>query len=156
MKSAARLRRAKESDSAQILELILRLKRLNEEFDPLFKVGQEAAKVGRDYVARALNSPQSHTFVAEVDERIVGVVRVETRTRAFYTPRNEARIVDLYILPEFRRGGLGKKLVAYSWSRLKGEANLLTVEFPSSNMISANFYSKIGFRPLVNVYAKRD
>jgi len=94
--------------------------------------------------------------VAEAGKRVVGMVKVDFRTRVFYTPKREGRIVDLYLLPEFRRKGFGEKMVNYVWDSLKGKIDILTVEFPSANKISTSFYTKLGFRPIVNIYAKRD
>jgi|BEDMetMinimDraft_2_1075160.scaffolds.fasta_scaffold00492_5 ribosomal protein S18 acetylase RimI-like enzyme len=150
------MRKAKEQDAEQILELVIRLKKLNEEFDPLFSVSEDARKAGEQYVKNAINSQESFVAVAEAGKRVVGMVKVDFRTRVFYTPKREGRIVDLYLLPEFRRKGFGEKMVNYVWDSLKGKIDILTVEFPSANKISTSFYTKLGFRPIVNIYAKRD
>lgn len=150
------MRKAKESDADAILELILRLKKLNEEFDPLFTVSEDARKAGEQYVKNAIASTESFVAVSEIGKRVVGVVKVDLRTRIFYIPKREGRIVDLYLLPEFRRKGFGEKMIKFVVDALKDKIDILTVEFPSANKISTSFYTKLGFRPIVNIYAKRD
>lgn len=150
------MRKAKEQDAEAILELVLRLKKLNEEFDPLFTVSEDARRAGEEYVKKAIESQDCFVAVAEAGKRVVGVVKVDFRTRTFYTPKKEARIVELYLLPEFRRKGFGEKMVNYVADSLRNKIDILTVEFPSANKISTSFYTKLGFRPIINIYAKRD
>ena len=82
-------------------------------------------------------------------------VEAVLRDRIFYEPRREGAIVEFYILPEFRRGRLGRDLFNGAVERLeKRGAVLITAEFPSQNEIAKKFYTKLGFRSLTNVYAR--
>lgn len=146
------LRKAKESDAEQILELILRLKRLNEEFDPLYKVAEDAKEEGMKYVLEAIRSNDCLVAVAELGHKLVGVIKVDLRRRRFYEPKQDAHIVDLYVMPEFRLNGYGQKLIKFVIKEVRGRGGIVTVEFPSANKISTSFYEKLGFRPILNTY----
>lgn len=148
------IRKADRADSGKILELILRLKRLNEEFDSLLQVRDDAAEKGKTYVESSLTSEKSLVLVAEDKGKIVGVMKADIRERTFYEPKTEGAIVDLYVLPEYRRSGLGAKLIEETIKKLKGKADIVTAEFPSQNMIAADFYRKLGFRAIISIHAK--
>jgi hypothetical protein len=51
-------RKATEKDLQSLVELNVRLKRLNEEFDPLLRVRADIAERSREYFVEALRSPQ--------------------------------------------------------------------------------------------------
>lgn len=148
------IRKADRADPGKILELILRLKRLNEEFDSLLQVRDDAAEKGKTYVESSLTSEKSLVLVAEDKGKIVGVMKADIRERTFYEPKTEGAIVDLYVLPEYRRSGLGAKLIEETINKLKGKADIVTAEFPSQNMIAADFYRKLGFRAIISIHAK--
>jgi len=147
----------READSGRAqaaAELIARLKRLNGEFDALLSPADDLEEQAQRYVKEALSDKSRLVLVAEKEGRPVGVLIGEVRRRAFYKPRTEGVISDFYVLPEFRRTGVGARLLAEAAKRFRAlGAELLTAEFPSQNIIAVNFYRKHGFRALVNVYA---
>jgi len=148
------LRKARESDVPSLVELIIRLKRLNEEFDPLFKVSEGLKEEGTRYIKSAINSDRCLVVVAERESRVIGMVKVDIKERMFYEPREEGHIVDLYVLPEFRRLDVGKKLITHIINSLKGRVGIITVEFPTLNRISVGFYTEMGFRSVLSYYVK--
>ena len=151
------IRTIKEEDVEKASELLARLKRLNGEFDPLLKTVDNVEKESERVLAQAMSSKNSVVLVAMDREKIVGLVRGDVVDRTFYEPRKEGAIVEFYILPEFRRASLGMDLMTSMSERLRKKgANLITAEFPSQNENAKNFYSKLGFRSLMNVYAKSE
>ncbi|MCS7135973.1 MAG: GNAT family N-acetyltransferase [Aigarchaeota archaeon] len=146
-------RDAKPEDINDIVELVIRLKRLNEEFDPLFKTRDDLAVHTKEYIGSALNSESSIIIVAERGGRLVGVVKADIIDRIFYEPRIEGRIRELYVLPEFRRKDLGKQLVEAVIKKLKNKVDIITAEFPTLNEIAVRFYNKLGFRSILSTYA---
>lgn len=145
--------RADEVESAG--GLIARLKKLNGEFDPLLKTTDRIEDYALKTVKMAMANKESVLLVATNDGKVVGVVKADLVDRVFYEPRREGAIVEFYILPEFRRGRLGRDLLDSMAAELKKRgAVLITAEFPSQNEIAKKFYSKLGFRSLTNVYAK--
>lgn len=152
-----RVRPAKREDIGAVADLIVRMKKLNNEFDPLFGVVEDAQKKARVYVAASVNAPRVVLLVAVQGTKVVGVIRAEVRERYFYRPVKEGHITDFYILPEFRRKALGNDVLDRSMVALKKMgAELLTAEVPSRNEIAVKFYNKRGFRSLNQVFAKFD
>ena len=153
------LRPAREADVPAIVPLLLRLKRLNEEFDPLLKVRDDAEGQGREVVRGQLADPKAVVLVAEGSgpdhDKIVGFVRAVVRERPFYTPSSEGVILDIYLLPLYRRRGVGEYLLAEVSAALKAKgAGVVTAEFPAQNEIAVRFYAKRGFRPVTAIHAR--
>lgn len=153
------VRPAKAPDIPALAGLLVRLKRLNEEFDPLLKVRPDAEKRAATVLETALQDPKVLILAGEgtgADQgKIVGVVRAALRDRIFYTPEIEGVILDIYLLPAFRRKNVGEFLMAETVRLLKERgAGIVTAEFPAQNQIAARFYAKRGFRPLNATHAK--
>ena len=151
------IRTIKREDAPKAAELMARLKRLNGEFDPLLKTSESVEAESKRTLEEAMSSGKSVVLVASNDRRVVGLVKGDIVDRIYYEPRKEGAIVEFYILPEFIRASLGKDLVnAISEQLRKKGADLITAEFPSQNEIAKNFYCKLGYRSLTNVYAKAE
>ncbi len=150
------IREAREEDVDALIDLVVRLKRLNNEFDPLFSVRNDCAERAREYLLNALRDSKNHlVLVAEDMGKIVGVLKADIRERLFYSPSVEGAIVDFYVMPEYRRKGLGRAMLERAITMLRERgAQLITAEFPTQNQIATNFYNKMGFRLLVSIYAK--
>jgi ribosomal protein S18 acetylase RimI-like enzyme len=154
-KSEFVIREIKQNELQSAAELAARLKKLNGEFDPLLKNSAEVEEESRRTLEDAISGKNSVVLVALAGSKVVGVVRADLRDRYFYEPRKEGAIIEFYILPEFRRGDLGRSLYDSVVNGLrKRGAELITAEFPSQNEIARKFYTKLGFRSLVEVYAK--
>ncbi len=152
-------RPAREADVPATVPLLLRLKRLNEEFDPLLKVRDDAEAQATELLRTQLADPKWIVLVAEGDGadrgKLVGFVRATVRDRPFYTPPSEGVIVDIYLLPLYRRRGVGEYLLRETSAALKAKgAGLVTAEFPAQNEIAVRFYAKRGFRPVTAIHAR--
>ncbi|MGI0131548.1 MAG: GNAT family N-acetyltransferase [Thermoplasmata archaeon] len=153
------VRLAKEKDVAALAPLLVRLKRLNEEFDPLLKVRDDADERAREVLAADLKNPKGVLLAAEGvgpdKDKVVGVVRACVRERAFYVPEQEGVILDIYLLPLYRRRGVGEYLLKAATDHLREKgAAVVTAEFPSQNEIATRFYAKRGFRPITALHAR--
>jgi ribosomal protein S18 acetylase RimI-like enzyme len=151
------IREIRKDEISRAAPLIARLKRLNGEFDPLLKTTESLENEAQRVVERATSSSDSLVLVALVGSKVVGIVKADLKDRTFYEPRREGAIDEFYILPEYRRGSLGRDLLSSISEKLKEKgAELITAEFPSQNEIAKRFYTKLGFRSLTNVYAKAE
>jgi ribosomal protein S18 acetylase RimI-like enzyme len=154
------LRPARPTDVPALVPLLLRLKRLNEEFDPLLKVRDDAEEQARAVLSANLADPKVVVLAAEGvgadKDKVVGFVRALLRERPFYAPEWEGIIVDIYLLPLYRRHGVGEYLLREISAALKAKgAGVVTAEFPAQNEIAARFYAKRGFRPITAVHARQ-
>lgn len=148
------MRRATRADAAAIVDQIVRLKRLNNEFDPLFGVVQDARERAGRYIASSLVSGRTLLMVAVIGGKVVGSLRAEIRERLFYEPSKEGHITEMYVLPEHRRSRLGEELLEKSMKEMtKMGAEIVTADLPSRNEIGVHFYSKRGFRRFVETFA---
>lgn len=153
------LRRAREEDVAALVPLLLRLKRRNEEFDPLLRVRDDAEQQARQILKADLARPKAVVLVVEgvgADRgQVVGFARAHVRERAFYAPKLEGVILDIYLIPTYRRRGVGEQVLAELTRILKAKgAGLVTAELPAQDEIATRFCSKRGFRPLTAVEAR--
>jgi ribosomal protein S18 acetylase RimI-like enzyme len=154
-KSEIVIRELKKDETAKGAQLVARLKRLNGEFDPLLKTTESLEEEAKKVVEKASSSANSIVLVGLSGTKVVGLVKAEIKDRTFYEPRIEGAIDEFYILPEYRRGSLGRDLLSAITQKLEDKgAELITAEFPSQNEIAKRFYTKLGFRSLTNVYAK--
>lgn len=153
------LRPARPADVPALVPLLLRLKRLNEEFDPLLKVRDDAERQANEVLRAQLSDPKAVILAAEGvgadKDKVVGFVRALVRERPFYTPEWEGVIVDIYLLPLYRRRGVGEYLLRETSAALKAKgAGVVTAEFPAQNEIASRFYAKRGFRPIQLLHAR--
>ena len=153
------LRPARDVDVAALIPLLLRLKRLNEEFDPLLKVRDDAEEQARQILKADVANPKAVVLVAEGvgpdRDKVVGFARAHVRERAFYAPEFEGVILDIYLLPLYRRRGAGELVLQEATKALRAKgAKIVTAEFPAQNEIASRFYSKRGFRPITAVQAR--
>ena len=149
------LRNARKEDIDSIIELVLRLKRLNEEFDPLLKVSNAARENIRQYIEEAIDSQRNVLIVAEQAGKIIGALKADIVDRIFYEPPKEGIIRELYVMPEHRRKGLGQRMIEQAIKQLRERgAGLITAEFPAQHKIAVAFYEQLGFRPITSIYAR--
>lgn len=150
---SVKIQRATSADVEAAAELIVRMKRLNNEFDPLFTVVGDAKERAESYVADSLKSRDALLLVASSGKKTVGVLRAELRDRLFYVPSKSGHITDFYVLPEFRRKALGNEMLERASAELKKMgADIVTAEVPTQNDIAVRFYTKRGFRSFVQYF----
>jgi len=148
------IRPGRVEDLEQAADLVVRLKRLNEEFDPILKVSSDAVEKARGYIREALGDDRKLLLVAEAGGKVVGLLKADITVRDFYEPKTEGAIREFYILPEHRRKRLGEEMVLEATKHLRDKgAWIITAEFPTQNIIAVNFYKKLGFRSIISLHA---
>ncbi len=149
------IRRAERDDVAAVADLVVRTKKLNNEFDPLFAVVADAKERAERHVLATIGSPDKLILVAADGPKVVGVLRAEMKERMFYEPHKEGFITDFYILPEYRRKALGNEMIQQASTELgKMGAQIIVADVPAQNEIANRFYIKRGFRALTNLVGK--
>lgn len=150
-----KVRYADKKDLDQIVSLVIRLKKLNEEFDPLYTVREDIEEAARDYISKSFDREDVFILVAEDAGKIVGMIRVEIRSRLFYQPIFEGVITDLYVNPAYRNKGVGTLLLDEAVKALRARGiSIMSAEFPPMNKIAVEFYQKRGFKPLLYRFFK--
>ena len=150
-----KIRHAKKEDLAAVADLVVRTKRLNNEFDPLFAVVSDAKHKAEKYTQETMGGADRLLLVAIEGSKVVGFLRAEIRQRMFYEPHVGGFISDFYILPEFRRKALGNEMLEQASAELKKMgAQIILADVPSQNEIANRFYAKRGFRALTSLFGK--
>ena len=88
-----------------------------------------------------IQSPNNVLTVAEQNNKIVGFTGV-----SYYKWNNTAKILDIFVHPQFRHKGIAKKLIISHISfAKKHRARVLIAEAPSKSL-ALPLYLKCGFR----------
>ncbi len=88
-----------------------------------------------------ISSKNSEMFVLEENKEIIGFTGLE-----YFDWNNTIKIIDIFVHPEYRKKGLGSKLVKYLLNRAKKtKCRCIIAEAPSFNPI-LQLYLKMGFR----------
>ncbi|MCI4370242.1 MAG: GNAT family N-acetyltransferase [Thermoplasmata archaeon] len=125
--------------------------------DPLGR--EDVESQAEEILKRDVTNPNAVLLAAEGvgadKDKVVGVVRAVVRERMFYAPEQEGVILDIYLLPLYRRHGVGEYLLRETTEHLKAKgAGVVTAEFPTQNEIAVRFYAKRGFRPITSLHAR--
>lgn len=156
LRAPPKIRHARRGDAPSIADLMVRIKKLNNEFDPLFAVREDLKSTAMKYVSETLGNPDKLMLVAEEEGKVVGVLRAEMRHRPFYEPSREGFITEFYILPEFRRKALGHEILDKASEELKNKgAQIIVADVPSQNEIAVRFYTKRGYRSISQHMGKK-
>ena len=145
------VRRVEERDLEVVADMIARLKVLNEELDPHFRVVEDLEEQARRYVKESLRNENVVMLVAYDSDagEAAGVIRVEIVDRVFYKPRLKAVITDIYVKPKYRRRRVAATLLEKAKEEAKRRgAGIITAVYPANNVIAEMFYEKEGFKTL--------
>ena len=155
IKMEIKIRDLEENDLKEATDLVVRLKKFNSEHDPLFALTEDLDNVVMKYLKESITMDSRDVLVAEEEGKIVGIVLAEIVDRLFYQPLKEVRITELYVLPAYRKKGLGKRLIdEIAKKEKKKGCNIITVEFPNENLLAHKFYTSQGMRSIICVYGK--
>ncbi|OWP56656.1 MAG: GNAT family N-acetyltransferase [Thermoplasmatales archaeon B_DKE] len=152
-----KVRRMRPEDMESVIDMVRRLKKINEEFDSSFIVRDDIKTEAENYLNDTMKDQEKYILlVAELKKKVVGIIKVDVLERICYEPRHEARIVEFYVMPEYRRKKVGHALMDEVSTILKKRGiSLISAEFPSLNLIALGFYKKNGYRDLVSIYGKQ-
>lgn len=107
-----------------------------------------------DFFMKSIDSDDAATFVAIAGQRAVGYITVQVRAQAgFYKVNEVGAISGLMIHREFRRSGIGTRLLAQAQVYFKKRGiGYLTVYTAATNEIALRFYEKSGLCPLYTTF----
>jgi ribosomal-protein-alanine N-acetyltransferase len=93
----------------------------------------------RSFRFEVTGNPASRCWVAEVDEKIVGMIVV-------WLIVDEAHVATIATHPDFRRQGIGQRLLAHALRHLVEEgAQSSFLEVRESNLAAQEMYRKFGY-----------
>ncbi len=150
------IRLMEKKDINDVMDELLRLKRLNSEFDFALKVSSGNETEIANKLNKMIDNREDHIIlVAEENKKIVGILISDVIFRIYYDPKYEVRIREFYVMPEYRGKDIGKALMEKLGEiARKKDMKMITAEFPSLNLIAINFYKNMGFKELIKIYSK--
>ncbi|HBP05070.1 MAG TPA: GNAT family N-acetyltransferase [Lentisphaeria bacterium] len=133
MTEAIRIRPAAEEDLPELVELLRQLFELEQDFEP------DASKQQAG-LSLMLESPFAELLVAECGGRVAGFCGVQLQISTAMGSY-AAQIEDLVLHPEFRRRGIGSRLLdaAGAWAKQRG-ARRLQLNCDDQNLPAMRFY----------------
>lgn len=133
MTEAIRIRPAAEADLPELVELLRQLFELEQDFEP------DASKQQAG-LSLMLESPFAELLVAECGGRVAGFCGVQLQISTAMGSY-AAQIEDLVLHPEFRRRGIGSRLLdaAGAWAKQR-DARRLQLNCDDQNLPAMRFY----------------
>ena len=106
------IRKAATSDVERIVELRLLSQEHAESSNPLiWRITEEGKKLIKQKVETDLADSNVQVLLAEANGEIIGYVRGEVTRRSDHMPRTVGQISLMYVVKQFRRRGVGKRLM---------------------------------------------
>jgi len=145
------IRRAASSDVERIVELRLLLQEHVEKSNPLiWRMTEEGKKLLKQKVENDLADSNIHVLLAEADGETIGYVQGEVTRRSDHMPRTVGQISLMYVVKQFRRKGVGRRLIKELCKFFgSNKAEDLTVRYIIGNKEAENFWRKLGFEPII-------
>lgn len=120
----------------------LTLKKLSlEDIDGLYEVSSLSLKEtwSLDSIEKELSNKFARYIVCKDGDKVIGFIGA-------WLIASEGQITNLAVHPDYRKKGIGKKLMKSLISSLKDEGcNAITLEVRESNTIAKSLYKSLGF-----------
>jgi ribosomal protein S18 acetylase RimI-like enzyme len=148
------IRRATFDDIHAIQELNLKLfEKEYKEFDPALDLNWTFSQKGIKYFKRKIRA--SFVAVAESDNKIVGYICGGKTKEPFIASEKIAEIDDIYVLDEYRKGGIGTKLITLflEWCQKNGYKQIQVAAY-IKNAPAIDLYKRFGFHEYITVLKK--
>jgi GNAT superfamily N-acetyltransferase len=138
------LRSATAQDAGALVALILEFRNHLERVTP-------TEVQFRESVTRLLSSEDTAFFLAEEEGVALGYVLMRFR-HSMWAAGLEATLEDLFVSPRHRRGGVGRRLVAFALERARDlGCTTVCLDTNEHNEASTRIYTRLGF----NAVSKR-
>jgi GNAT superfamily N-acetyltransferase len=125
----------------------VRLRGLQEHPEAFASSYEEEARMSPEQFVQRLTNPEAVAFGAFGDESLLGVVTLLRSTRV--KTRHRAAIVAMYVVPEARGRGIGKRLIqaAIEEARRHDEIIDVVLSYTVGNESARALYLSMGFQP---------
>jgi ribosomal protein S18 acetylase RimI-like enzyme len=149
------IRKAASSDVDRIVELRSLLQRHVEVSNSLvWRITDEGEKLLKQKVENDLANSDIRVLLAEADDVIIGYVQGEVTSRSDYMPRTVGHVSLIYVLKQFRRKGVGTRLIKELCNFFNSnKAEHLTVRYIIGNKEAEDFWKKLGFESIMTTGA---
>jgi len=143
-----KIRNAEIEDLSTILDLNLRLFNNDSQYDPTLNCDWTKTEEGKEYFRARIQEDDGCTFVALVNETIVGYLVGDLKESGSYRGNLKiAQLENMFVLEGSRSQNVGKRLCQEFnvWAKDKS-ADRLQVVASAGNQRAIEFYQKNGFQ----------
>lgn len=138
-------RAATKKDIPVLSELYTQFYRYNASLQPKDCL---AAKESGAYPAWILEQPLHTLFLVESENKVIGFIHLEIAETPNYpsvAAHTFGQIIDLFVLENYRRRGVGKQLIAAAkqW-KVSKDLDFLELQVLGNNSQAIDFYQKMG------------
>jgi ribosomal protein S18 acetylase RimI-like enzyme len=118
------------------------------EIEPITMPSEANSNKWLDFVKDGLDKKRTLLLLAKAEKKIVGFVSATLpREPIFELAESFGIINELYVLPEFRRKGIGKKLLEECSNRIRAEGfKIVRLSVLPKDENAIRLYQKSGFR----------
>ena len=147
------IRRANSGDIDALLALWHEMMETHKGMHPDFRVSENADVVVASNFTGLFDDPSSTIFVAEEEEKVVGMLIAQVRIGLSYTATIKSGYIrDVSVTGEYRRSGIGMKLVEAGIEFLESyDVEYIDLITGSVNDASNDFWAKMGFDETLKV-----
>lgn len=146
-----KIRKAKIKDIPKITKLWKNLMDLHTEkfgYDhEMFRLRKNNVALYRKFIKKCIRAKNTLVLVVEADNKIVGYINTTIKSLPqIYVHNKEAYVLGLFISQEYRKKGLGKKLLEETekWAKRKG-VFAISLRVVTENKPAFQAYKKLGF-----------
>jgi len=147
------VRDAKPSDIEKLVELRLSLQRHIEASNPMiWRITAEGLGLIEQGLEEAMRADHDRMVVATTKNgEVIGFAHGQVSQRTDYRPNVVGTISKIYVQREFRRRGVGRRLVEglCQFFRMKNVEEV-TLRFVIGNREAEEFWRGLGFQPIIN------
>ena len=136
-----------EDVDSSVKELWLGLSREMFEIERLILPSEANGDKWVEFVCEGLASGRNFLLVAKNGSRLVGFAYAGIFPEHFQVSNLVGRIDDVYVLPEFRGKGIGKKLVVQCLNKMNAVGvKAVRLQVLTENKVAIRLYEKLGFK----------
>ena len=144
------IRKARAADREDVVRLWMDLLRSQATLDARYTPADDAQVRWRNDYGEWLDRESRRLFVADVEGRVCGFISAERSSPApIFEGRSEVYVDEIFVEPDYRRRGLGRKLVG----AVREWAESLGAERIRAGLLAANdegraFWKLVGGEPM--------
>lgn len=145
------VRSATTSDLDLLVELWLLMQKHMETSNPkIWRITEEGKNSLKERIEQMIADKDRKVFVVERGGDLLGFVYGQVSQRSEYSPQSVGHISTIYVRKEFRRRGIGSRLLEELCQFFSSEnVEDVTIRYVLGNEEAENFWSALRFEPII-------